>query len=295
MQTNAFLSHTGIWNFDDEVVTKLKLATLLCDKIVHSGIGEPLLFAECTRAHSGESALSRIAKAQIAQSWCRVDPVIIPSYERWLSESKGLINALINSPASLKLATTHSLLGSGFSPRDDYDAYKTQAYIIAEISYWKKYFGDSLFIGHSLADSALQRLSAPMVDLSELQEALSPIPSTLPISWNDIFDLRTSPYYENFRAKISELRIANDKKNLRHHFQEGLESIAKEVAPSVPRATTLAVLSNLPIPGNPFHIGQSLLEVRDQWKMAKHHGWVFFICQAREKANSNIASNQQNK
>jgi len=287
MKLTAFLAHSGIWNVDELVVTKAKLATLLCDQIIHSGTPDPIFFAEVTRELSSEPSLSPRAREQIAETWSQVDNSI-PLYENWLQESRNLIKARDVASPRLKLATTESLLAHDFSPREHYDDYKLQSYTIAEIIYWRQYLANSMFIGHLISDMALQSLSAPIIEVDGLQEALSPIPASLPLTWNDIFDLRASPYYIAFRAKISELRTQNDIASLRLHYQEGLEVIAKEVAPSVPRAATLATLSNLPIPGNPFHIAQSVLEVRDQWKMSKHYGWVFFIRQARELGTENV-------
>lgn len=285
MHRSAFLAHSGIWNVDQLVVSKVKLATLLCDQIIHSGTPDPLHFAEATRELCAEPPLSGRTRTGIAESWLQVNDAI-PKFEAWLGQERNLIHAREDASSRLKLATIEALLKHNFSAREHYDNYKLQSYTIAEIIYWRRHLKDSVFIGHSISDTALQILSAPIIEVEGLQEALSPVPAVLPLSWNDVFDLRSSCFYRSFREKVAELQMKGDIPNLRIHYQKGLEAIAEEVTPSVSRAATLATLSNLPIPGNPFHLAQSALEVRDQWKMAKEYGWVFFIREARSLAST---------
>ena len=139
--------------------------------MIHSGSPKPHHFAEVTRELQAEPPLTTRAKTGIAEFWLQVDDRT-PKYEAWLGREKNLIHACSEASPRLKLATTEALLKHDFSRSEPYDDFKLLSYTVAEIIYWRRHLKDSLFIGISLSDAALQSLSVPIVQFEGLQEAL---------------------------------------------------------------------------------------------------------------------------
>lgn len=277
MSTSAFLAHSGIWNADDSVIAKVKLATLLYDRVIHSGPFEPVEFAVATAQMRNEPKLTSEARDSAAASWTKV-PQGVPMYDLWGPEA---IQTLREAPPALDLATTEALLQRGLSPREHIDDGKLQIYTMLEILYWRKHLPSVVFIGHDISDVALKKFAAPLVASGEGVEAEAACPNVFDLTWNDIFSLRNSPFLSSFRNKYNELEARGNVALLLDHYREGLERVADEVRPSTKRAAGLAVLSNLPIPVvNPFHVGHSAYEVWHQAHLTKHFGWVFFLREA---------------
>jgi hypothetical protein len=280
MDTSAFLAHSGLWNTDENVVAKVKLATLLNDAIIHSGPMPPLGFAQMTAKVHGEPSLNAQTLREISHCWSNA-PSHIPKYELIPSDFEDRYN---RAPATLKLAATESLLKQGFSPHDHYDDFKLRLYTVLEIEYWRKNFPESTFIGHEISDFAIQGVAAPFVEQHGLQEVLSPESGVLNLTWNDIFDLRRSPFLERFRSKHAELQQSGQLIAIKEHYQEALEKLADAVRPNPEKAFGVAVLSNLPIPifSTLVHLAHGAHEVHHQEHLRKQFGWVMFVREARK-------------
>lgn len=280
MDTSAFLAHSGIWNTDENVVEKVKLATLLNDTIIHSGPTRPLAFAQVTAEVHGEPSLNAQTLSEIAHCWMNA-PVNIPNFELIPDDFKDRYN---HAPATLKLAATESLLKQGFSPHDNYEDFKLRLYTVLEIEYWRRNFPDSTFIGQEISDFAIKEVSAPFIEQHGLQEVLSPESGVLNLTWNDIFDLRRSPFLERFRSRHAELQRGGQLTAIKEHYQEALEKLADAVRPNPEKAFGVAVLSNLPIPilSTLIHLAHGAHEVHHQEHLRKQFGWVMFVREARK-------------
>lgn len=280
MDTAAFLAHSGLWNTDENVVAKVKLATLLNDTIIHSGPNPPLMFAEITAEVHSEPSLNSRTLSEISYCW-RNAPPQIPQYELIPRNFEERYN---QAPAALKLAATESLLKQGLSPHDHYDDYKLRLYTVLEIEYWRNNFPGHTFIGHEISDNAIQGVSAPFIEQYGLQEVLSPASGVLDLTWNDIFELRRSPFLATFRKKHASLAQSGNLTSLKEHYQEALEKLADEVRPNPGKAVGVAVLSNLPIPilSTLVHLVHGAHEVHHQEHLRKHFGWVMFVREARK-------------
>ncbi len=282
MNTTAFLAHSGRWNVDERVISKAKIATLLHERLVFSGPSDPTRFAEITAEMRNEPALSPFSRESAAACWSNVPPDT-PHFDLWADNALATFNA---APPALKLATTSALLELGLSPRDRYDDWKLQLYTILEIQYWREHLPDSTFIGHDISDSTLQLLSAPLISSDGVQELVSPPTGVQDLCWNDVFELRRSPFLKQFRNEHARLAGIGKLSSLSDNYLQALEHLADEVRPNVRTAAGLAVLTNLPIPFvNPFHVGHSIYEVWHQAKVAEKFGWVMFMRDARRLAS----------
>lgn len=285
MDTTAFLAHSGIWNVDKNVVAKVKLATLLNDFVVHSGANDPTIFAHVSADMHGEPSLNPKTLVEISYCW-RTAPKNIPKFQLLPDNFKVRYE---NSPAVFKLAATESLLQRGLSPRENYDDYKLRLYTILEIEYWRKNFPDATFIGHEISDTVIEKVAAPLVELDGVQEVLSPVSGVLDLTWNEIFELRSSPFLATFRSEHAKLAKSGHLTSLSEHYHETLEKLADEVRPNSGKALGMAVLSNLPIPGfsTVVHLAHGAHEVFHQEHLRKEFGWVMFVREARKLQNRN--------
>lgn len=287
MNTAAFLAHSGIWCCNDNVLTKVKLATLLYDRVIHSDSMGVHAFAQSTAEVWKEPQPTPKTLKAIDTAWCMPGDDKKSFLSWWKNPKRFQINDKSASPI-LKKAARSALLEFNYNPESDYESYKLLLYTISEIQYWRFNIPFSTFIGHDISDATLRSIAAPIIEHDGVNECFSACPDVLQLNWNDIFELRRSPYLSSFRDKYRVLMREGKTKHLMDHYQAAMEHIIKEARPNPTRSLLMAVLSNLPIPViklNPFHIAHNMHEVYHNWSLNKRYGWAFFMQEAREKIN----------
>jgi hypothetical protein len=152
---------------------------------------------------------------------------------------------------------------------------------MSDILYWREYFGDTTFLGQSLAEGILTELRR-----SQLIEASSEGHLSWPdigyLSWADIADLRDSPLLRHFRDEYGRRLQANSLSQLRDDYQSALEQLADAVRPSVKRELGEALLTNVPLgPLNPFGLAQRVRDVRSAAQLRERFGRAFFVRETR--------------
>lgn len=132
----------------------------------------------------------------------------------------------------------------------------------------------------------------------------SPIEVSLPsleeLSWEQIFDLRASPFIDRYRLFMSSYQNkGSDTENLTAQINEALWSMVGIYKPSPSGQTIKRIVANIPIPvipvPNPYAVYR---DVKDGWRERQifvQYGWLLFIHEAREKAHKYRKSRLSNK
>lgn len=283
LSNSAYVTHSAFWNADDVVVERIKLATLLFDKIQWS-VSNPVGFAEGTAELAFEPGLSNPTISELSHLWLG-HPEQLPAYDIFkIDDSEADVVKLDDYPALFESAKG-ALVTRGLDADKHYDDYKLALYTVTEILYWQKHFSAQTFIGHHFSDHTLHSYPNLHGEVDEAREVKISTPSLFNLSWNDIVSLRSSPYLRAFREKYSELSLAGRLQELFDQYQHALEKLADEVRPTPARNTLIGVLSNLPTPTivNPVGVGASIHAVSTDRRRARKYGWAFFVREARAR------------
>lgn len=132
------------------------------------------------------------------------------------------------------------------------------------------------------------RISAPSSAhalFSEVMESRLPTPGNL--SWERVFELRSSRFIDAFRRKISELdrlvKETADGRDIRAVLDElerhDLRELALAMKPDARSAWARALATNLPlpIPLNPLSVALSAADVKSAYDRQRRFGWLYFL------------------
>lgn len=116
------------------------------------------------------------------------------------------------------------------------------------------------------------------------------VPDLSNMSWKHILELRHHPHLESFRRKVSELANAGwecDEIAVAELLEEielrELRELARICHPGSMATTVLRiVVSNIPLPLNPFSVGEGLKDLYDQSRLQSRFGWLYFLIDVSE-------------
>jgi hypothetical protein len=120
------------------------------------------------------------------------------------------------------------------------------------------------------------------------------LPTAGNLSWERLFELRSSPFLDAFRQKMAELdrlvKEGGDERDARAIVEElernDLRELARTVTPDTQKAWAKAVMSNvpLPIPINPASVALSAIDVKTIYDRKQRFGWLYFLLEADRAA-----------
>ena len=288
--SRAFISWASA-NQQDLMGPYGKLAALFFDELI----------IQVPRADIIEQVLAslverRIVAADVARelgSIWRPIQTVLPDYEflrhPWQNEDKRLAELARTVAIEDTLAEYPDIDGGGLQ----HEVGWVGAGLIEAVSTWS--------ILHAreacalLADRAESRvvdgvfaISAPPADHTLFADVMqSRLPGPGELSWERVFELRSSHFLDAFRAKLGELdrlvRNSQDGRNVRALVEElerqDLRELARTVKPDIRSAWAKAVISNvpLPIPLNPVSVVQSALDVKATYDRQQRFGWLYFL------------------
>lgn len=277
----AYISFGALWA-EPITIQRLKITTLLFDKI-HFEQGK-------NRSHFVESIID-IYGGGITNINSKT---LISLSDAWISNEGREEEFSIYgekgkwpwqyAPQSLIEATKSTFLkehksSDSLSEELDYEDYKYAGYCMSDILYWQNHFRKSTFIGNTTTSKIIGNLNILDVNTTETSKQASyDCPDIINIEWNDIVDLRHSPYLSSFRQKFFQLVENNETDKLVDHYYKGLIKLTEIVKPRPTKEIVKAILVNLPIPPiNPISIGSSIQDIYKSKTMKRDFGWLFFL------------------
>lgn len=286
-KNSAFISHGAIWQTDELEVERLKAVTLLYDKMVFAG---PDGLGQARLEHAmGEENTGAATRTEILSLACGSNDVA-PTFSiyglgegtsEWPWDSAPLV---LRDATREVLSDAYGWNVASEDAGESYEGHKHGGYTMSDVLYWNSYFSDAAFVGDIYAEKILKRISAdePKDALkSKWSEATTDVFTAL--SWDDIFELRRSPYLNAFRAKFAEVSATGSADQIISHYHAALEELAGLFEPNVKKEAAIGVLGNIPgLPINPIAVGASVAAVRKAKTTRDKYGWVFFLRQARE-------------
>jgi hypothetical protein len=141
-------------------------------------------------------------------------------------------------------------------------------------------------VEHRVIQAVFSSATAGMQSEPFREAIASRMPSLGETPWEQIFDLRVSPFITAFRAKLAELRsayVTGDARAAEQLMSEverrDLRELARTVQPAPKAAILKAIVSNLPlpIPLNPASVVLSIGDVQNQFDRFERFGWLYFL------------------
>jgi len=120
------------------------------------------------------------------------------------------------------------------------------------------------------------------------------------LTWPQILELKRSHFLSDFRVKFTDWleeyslseNIEKFEENINKYIRTSNFEFLKRNKPNLKKDIAIGVLGNIPIPiPNPVAILSSMQTVREDLKIKKDFGWLFFIQEAYYKSINNSESN----
>ncbi len=283
----AYISFGALWA-EPITIQRLKISTLLFDKIhfEKGKIGSDFVESIIEVYGGGITRINSKALKGLSDAWISNDNIkekysIYGEKNRWPWE---------HAPQSLIEATKCTFFKE-YKNNDcsneelDYEDYKYAGYCMSDILYWQNHFRNSTFIGNTTTSKIVENLS--IIDVNEARASKHitfECPDIIDIEWNDIVDLRYSPFLCDFRQKYFQLAEKNETDKLVDHYYNGLVKLAEIVKPKPTNEIVKAILVNLPIPPiNPISIVSSVNDIYKSKTLKRDFGWLFFLNEITNK------------
>lgn len=290
-ENTALISNGAVWSEGDLDSIRLKAACLLYDKLVFVG-SKNLGRGRLEYAMESENASARAIDDLVSLVDGSDD--LAPKFSiygfgddlsewPWDSAPKVLIDAtseVLSEAYGCDISTEGT---------NAYDGYKHGGYLMSDILFWERYFPQASYVGDKWSELVLKRVSTKSDnldrDIHKWAEPTTDIFSS--IKWDDVVDLRKSPYLSLFRGKFAELARSNATDDIMSAYYRALEELSRIYEPNVTADVVIAVLGNIPgLPVNPVSVGSGIAAIRKSWKNRKRFGWALFIRNARELENN---------
>lgn len=105
------------------------------------------------------------------------------------------------------------------------------------------------------------------------------------LSFDQIFELKYSPFFDSFRNKIISIKEVFSKSNnqevleiIEEIEQKDMKELIKLFRPNPLHSTILSIFSNLPVPIlNPFSIGEGINNIIKTNRIKNDFGWLYFV------------------
>ena len=237
----ALVSHGAVWGRDELTSARLKVATLLFDRLLFVGSGMDKAADFILSEDASKETISTSARHSLRECW-RDTEGLAPHFSIY-GPGPGMTKwPWAIAPDQLKEATRavlEKLYAHGATEENGYEAYKYGGYLMSEIIYWSEYFRNASFIGDTATEDVLKLIRFSSIDKKDEGPKWSE--TTLPdidsISWNDIAGLRKSPFLTAFRQKYAELSVSGEAERVFELYFEALERLADAAKPRL--ATTI--------------------------------------------------------
>ena len=127
--------------------------------------------------------------------------------------------------------------------------------------------------------------------ISEHSPLLVSLPAINELSWQDIFELRTSPYLDRYRLFLSSYHLHEDvNEAIAREINEALWDVIGSLKPAPDGSVVKRVVANIPIPlvplPNPYAVWRDAKEGSKEKKLFTKYGWLWFIQEARQPADT---------
>lgn len=107
------------------------------------------------------------------------------------------------------------------------------------------------------------------------------------LSWEDVFALRKSRFWRNFRARMED--IAASEVDPSAGTWSDLWRYVGETFPKLGKASIVAMVTCLPFPGAPIAgFAASARDVADAMRTRDDFGWLYFLFEARRKQHRDL-------
>jgi hypothetical protein len=125
-------------------------------------------------------------------------------------------------------------------------------------------------------------------DVSEQRPINLSLPNIADLSWNDIFELRKSPYLPQYRDFLSGYNLHPEADiAIVEEINETLWDLIGQLKPSKSGSFIKRLVANIPIPvipiPNPYAGYKDYKEGSKERQMFMNYGWLWFIQEARAK------------
>ena len=159
------------------------------------------------------------------------------------------------------------------------DLWKSGNYIIGELQNQQTLYPNSVYIGNSIEHEFLTGVSQIKIEPHEFRSSLlTQMPDFSVLGWDEIAELKSSPYLEPFVKKIQEIFHAGNPSNLlSDQFESTKEKLLSETRPNAPMRAITSIITTL------FTPVSALTGIRDtfkEYRRQNEHGWVYFLIDA---------------
>ena len=294
MTSVAYISF-GKTNIEQLSPTELKILSILHDRLFFNWPGDPLSLLPKQTQDSISS--SRKTVKAIQQMWSCVG---WNKGEQFSPHGPNDRSRLHYVAGNLESVTLEFLSEYGYGQDDETDAdlemHNIVTTLVSDIEYWQEHFRNSTFIGDEWSDKIVQRLNSASAPAFGHASRTYDLPDLSQVSWEDLIDLRQSPFLKDFRRKYVDFQRRGESDNILAIYEEGLERLSDEVRPSVYGQVTKALLANLPLsPVNPVAVASSIEDISKAKKLKSTYGWLFFFREVRRRRGAAPSSSRTSK
>ena len=107
------------------------------------------------------------------------------------------------------------------------------------------------------------------------------LPDVGQLSWSDVFRLRRSRYWADFRDRMAT--VPDDDVSSASLLLDEMWEFIRRTQPSLTRTIATGVLGNLPVgPVNPLGVMQVITEAEKAAALRQDFGWIYFLLHARQ-------------
>lgn len=274
---SGYASFNSIFG-SEQVFGDGKIATLFFDQIYFNSIIFPkpeLLFEHI----EVDEKVSYTAKLILAQHWHIAKPTISFGQVFWdklpLIQVRLLEEILLNSNYNSAGATSLTQ-----------DLWKTGNYMIGELISQKSLYPNASYIGNSIETDFLNGL----IDINEKKNKfrsciLTQIPDFSVLGWNEIAELRRSPFLQSFVNKMQDIFLkGNNDNRLNDEFETAKESLLNDTRPNLPTCLINSVITTLFTPAS---ILSGIKDTFKEYRRSNENGWVYFLLDTNNMIKKN--------
>ncbi|WP_372785008.1 hypothetical protein [Phenylobacterium sp.] len=270
----AYFSWTAQWSLEAMPAARLKLATLLFDRIYFTSLIH--LRGDGTLLHDdGEEQLDAKSERRLLELWRPVTDVAPEIADAVRDKRKLSWDQEPELEAAAKSVMTTWDVGGGKPQAVAFEQFRMASFVLADLHYWQGFFGGATLLGGEHGASILASVHRdPRTYREEEWTGFdAPAPDVGALGWPEILDLRCSPFLAAFRAKHAELVASNSLADLGRLYVDALGELADEARPNILAAITKNALGNIPALG----LAIGLDDVRKAQSLKGRFGWAFFL------------------
>jgi hypothetical protein len=174
-----------------------------------------------------------------------------------------------------------------------YKPYKAQGSLAMQLAHdlrmpikCQQWFDSPVAILNPLHRALVGRLLSPSLTPDPLsgiaQLEYSGMADFAELSWEDVFELRKSRFWRNFRSRMDN--IGSNEDYLSTAMWVDLWRYVGETFPKLGKASILGIVASLPFPGASIAgFASSAFDIADAMKTREEFGWLYFLFDVRRK------------